>query len=110
MAKIKSDLHELDDDFYFYIDQSIKYGPYTRQVNLQVAKLQLQYWGQLKQLPLKTGIEQIKRALRHHKARYEIIKFGQSVGKLNIVCMIAKADKNKAALNTYLCRTLKSKK
>ena len=109
MANIKSNLNEFDDDFYFYVDQAIKYGPYTYQVNLQIGKYQLQYWGLLNQLSLKTGIEHIKRALRHNKARCEIVIFSQSVGKLNVVCMIAKADDNQVALNNYLCRTLKAK-
>ena len=64
-------LDELDDDFYFYIDQAIKYGSYAYEVNLELSKLQLLYWGGLPKLSTKVGLEQIKRTLLNYARTIE---------------------------------------
>lgn len=104
MANIKANLNELDDDFYYYIEQSIKYGPYTNEVNLQVAKLQLLYWGKLDKLPRKVGLEQIKRALLNNKSRDPLIKYSTELKREVIVCTVARLNKIEAAMRYGVCK------
>lgn len=104
MANIKSNLNQLDDDFYYYIDQSIKYGPYTHEVNLQIAKLQLLYWGQLDKLPIKVGLEQIKRALLNNRSIYPLLDFAASINRETIVCTVARLNKIEPALHHRVCK------
>lgn len=105
MANVKSNLHEIDDDFYYYIEQAIKYGPYTHEVNLQVAKLQLLYWGNLQKLPKKEGLEQIKRALLNSRSRYLLLSYSAEINKQHIVCTVARLHKIAPVLKNRVCRT-----
>jgi len=105
MANIKANLNQFDDDFYHYIDQAIKYGPYTHEVNLQIAKLQLQHWGELDRLPTKVGLEQMKRALLNNKSRYALLTFSRDVNRQAIVCTVAKVNEIKAITRNRICKT-----
>jgi len=104
MANIKAKLNQFDDDFYFYIQQAIKYGPYAQEVNLQVAKLQLQYWGKLDRLPIKLGLEQIKRALLNTKSRYALLSFAREFNRQGIVCTVATLNNIEAIMRNRLCK------
>ena len=103
MANIKSELNEIDDDFYYYIEQSIKYGPYTIEVNLQIAKLQLLYWGNLEKLPLKVGLEQIKRALLNNGSRVPLLNYSAELKRDIIVCTVARINKIEPAIRHHVC-------
>lgn len=104
MANIKAQLGEFDADFYRYIAQSIHYGPYTHQVNLQVAKLQLQYWLQLPGFPVKQGIEQIRRALINRASRNALLSFAREQQQQNIVCGVARVNDITEVLRHPVCR------
>jgi len=106
MANIKAKLNQFDDDFYFYLDNAIKYGPYTHEVNLQVAKLQLQYWGELERLPIKVGLEHIKRALLNYKSSYTLLNFSRDINRQGVVCTVAKLNEIKAMTRNEICKTL----
>lgn len=104
MANVKANLKEFDDDFYFYLEQGIKYGPFAYEVNLQVAKLQLLYWGNLPELPTKVGLEQIKRALLNNRSRVALLNYARDIDRLSLVCTVAKLDKIERVLQHHLCR------
>tara|TARA_R110001583_G_scaffold83923_1_gene221208 strand:+ start:26303 stop:26995 length:693 start_codon:yes stop_codon:yes gene_type:complete len=104
MANIKSNLNQLDDDFYYYIDQSIKYGPYTHEVNLQIAKLQLLYWGRLDKLPIKVGLEQIKRALLNNNSVYLLLDYANAIDRSAIVCTVARLNKIERVVRHKSCK------
>jgi len=104
MANIKSNLQQLDDEFYFYIKQAIKYGPYAYEVNLQVSKLQLLHWGNLPGLPTKVGLEQIKRSLLNNSSRNTLLNYARDVDRLALVCTVARLNKVEAALRHHLCK------
>lgn len=104
MANLKANLKQFDDDFYYYIAQAIKYGPYTYQVNLQIAKLQLLYWGKLDRLPTKVGLEHIKRALLNNHARFSLLHYAHSINRQGIVCTVARLNKIEPIFKHRLCR------
>lgn len=104
MANVKANLSEFDDDFYFYINQAIKYGPYAHEVNLQVAKLQLLYWGKLPKLPTKIGLEHIKRALLNNRTRIDLLNYARDLERSALVCTVARLNKIESALQNYTCR------
>jgi len=104
MANVKANLQQFDEQFYYYIDQAIKYGPYTHQVNLQIAKLQLQYWGELEQFSTKIGIEQIKRTLLNHHSRNALLYYARDIERIGLVCAVGRLNKIKVATQHALCR------
>ncbi|WP_413702353.1 VpsP family polysaccharide biosynthesis protein [Psychromonas sp. KJ10-10] len=104
MANVKANLKQLDEDFYFYIKQAVKYGPYAYEVNLQVAKFQLLYWGQLIDFPIKEGLEHIKRTLRNNKSRNDLLNYANSIGRTSIVCTVAKLNDVQSAMRHSICR------
>jgi len=106
MANIKAKLNQFDDDFYFYLDNAIKYGPYAHEVNLQIAKLQLQFWGELERLPTKVGLEHIKRALLNNRSRYLLLNFSRDINRQGIVCTVAKLNEIKAISRNRVCKAL----
>ena len=105
MANVKANLNQFDDQFYYYIEQAIKFGPYTNEVNLQIAKLQLRYWGELKELPVKVGLEHIKRALLNNKSRNVLLKYAVSVNREGIVCTVARLNDVEAATKHQICKS-----
>lgn len=104
MANIKANLNQFDDDFYFYLEQAMKYGPYTHEVNGQIAKLQLQHWGKLDRLSTKVGLEQIKRALLNNNSRYQVLQYAATINRRAVVCTVAKLNAIKAVTTHRLCR------
>lgn len=104
MANVKANLNQLDEDFYSYINQAIKYGPYAYEVNLQIAKLQLLYWGQLVDFPIKEGLEHIKRSLKNNNARNELLNYASNIGRQGIVCTVAKLNDLKNVMRHAVCR------
>ncbi len=104
MANIKANLKQFDDDFYYYVNQGMKYGPYTYQVNLQVAKFQLQYGEQLHQLSRSVGSEQIKRALLNKSSRYNLLYYADALHRVEPVCAVAKRHKIESILKHKLCQ------
>lgn len=104
MADVKAKMGQLDDDFYLYVDNAIKFGPYTKEVNLQIAKLFLTFWGQKSELPMKLGLEQIKRSLQNPASAKTLLDYAQSTNKQAIVCTVAKLNKLGFAMNSRVCQ------
>jgi hypothetical protein len=104
MANIKANLNQFDEDFYIYISQAIKYGPYTHEVNLQIAKFQLLYWGRLDKLPIKMGLEQIKRALLNNNSADTLLDYANAVERNAIVCTVARLNKIEYVVNHRSCK------
>lgn len=104
MANVKAKLGMIDKDFYYYIDQSIKYGPYMPEVNLQVSKLFLAHWGTLAGFSTKVGLEQVNRALLIDKALYPLINYAHSIGKEQLVCTVGRLKKIDSVNQHWLCK------
>ena len=104
MANIKSKLGALDEDFYLYVNNAVFYGPNMKQVNLEVAKLFLSYGKKLNSFSGRFRIEQIKRALIGHSARYELMKYAKSIGKEQILCNVGRYSKIDWVTNHRLCK------
>lgn len=107
MSVVKAKLGMFDDEFYRYIDNAIKYGPYTKEVNLQVSKFFLVYWGQLPGLSMAVGLEQINRTLSNASVRFNLLNYSKSIGKARVVCAVGNLKKIGAVSQSYICRSLK---
>jgi len=104
MANVKANLGQFDDEFYDYIDKAMTYGPYAYQVNLQIAKFQLQYWGELEGLPTKVGLEHIKRALLNKHSRYVLLYYARDIERLGLLCTVARLNGIALIANHHTCR------
>lgn len=104
MADVKIKMGKLDSEFYHYVNRAIRYGPYTKEVNLQISKFFLLFWGKKIELPLTLGMEQIKRALQNNNARYELLKYAKSIGKERVACTIAKLNHINDVANNRVCK------
>jgi tetratricopeptide (TPR) repeat protein len=78
-AYIKWRLEEIDEDFWRFGDNAIRFGSYAAETNLGMATIYLAFWSALDSAQKVIAIEQIERALSHHYHKDYQINYSQTL-------------------------------